>query len=427
MVVKGILVILVFLVFSVLMFRQKISTFLALLGMAILIPAVCLVPLSGGDSSILKVIVSGSTKMASSIIALIFGAWLGQIMNETGITRSMIRTATEFGGDRPFVLTLALSVVVALLFTSLSGLGATIMIGALVLPILTAVGVKPGVAAALYLFARGVGYNFNLYVWNLFTDVTGLSVDFIMHYGLIVTAVSAIVFIVYLVIEFKVKKTSVAWNPPSEPETESVRISDKKVPFIALLTPLIPFPFVIFLKWDIIPSILVGCIFAALVTDPKHCLQIWNKAIHEAIKSAAPAIALMIAIGMVVNAVAVPAVSESILSVINPIIPKSTFMYVLFFIVLAPLALYRGPLNMFGLGSGVIAIFVAAGTLPAAAVMAAFYAAQVIQQAGDPTNSQNVWTADFVDVEVNDITKRLLPYLWGIAAICIIVGAVMYF
>ena len=336
--VKGILVLLVFLFFSVLMFRQKVSTYLALLGMAILIPAICMVPLSG-EESILYVITSGSTKMASSIMALIFGAWLGQIMNETGITRSLIRTATEFGGDRPLVLTLALSAVVALLFTSLSGLGSTIMVGTLVLPILTAVGVKPAVAAAMFLFARAVGYNFNLYIWNLFTDVTDLSLDVIKNFGLIVTGVSALLFIVYLVVEFKVKKLSVAWCPPSD-ESFSVA-NEKKVPLLALITPLIPFPLVIFLKWDIIPAILAGCIFGALVADPRHCLHIWNKSIHEAIKSAAPAIALMIAIGMVVNAVELPAVSESILAVVGPVIPSSALTYVLFFAILAPLALSR--------------------------------------------------------------------------------------
>ena len=424
MIIKGILVMLVFLLFSFLMLRQKISTYLALLAMAILIPAVCLVPLSG-DKSILYVLTSGSTKMASSIMALIFGAWLGQIMNETGITRSLIRTATEFGGDRPMVLTLALSAVVALLFTSLSGLGSTIMVGALVLPILTAVGIKPAVAAAAFLFARAVGYNFNLYVWNLFTDVTGLSVDFIKNFGLIVTGISAVLFIAYLIVELKIKKVSVAWCPPAE--ATPMAASDKKVPLIALLTPLIPFPLVIFLKWDIIPAILAGCIYGALVADPKHCLQVWNKAIHEAIKSAAPAIALMISIGMVVNAVGLPTVSESILAIVGPVIPSSPIMYVLFFVILAPLALYRGPLNMFGLGSGVIAVFVATGSLPAAAIMAAFFATQVIQQAGDPTNSQNVWTADFVGIEVNEITTRLLPYLWIAAALCIAAGAFMYF
>ena len=422
--VKGVLVLLVFIFFSVLMFRQKVSTYLALLGMAILIPALCLVPLNG-EEGILYVITSGSTKMASSIMALIFGAWLGQIMNETGITRSLIRTATEFGGDRPMILTLALSVVVALLFTSLSGLGSTIMVGTLVLPILTAVGVKPGVAASMFLFARAVGYNFNLYIWNLFTDVMDVPLDVIKNFGLIVTGVSALLFLVYLFVEFKVRKVSVAWCPPQEGNFSAA--NERKVPLLALITPLIPFPLVIFLKWDIIPAILVGCIYGALVADPKHCLHIWNKAIHESIKSAAPAIALMIAIGMVVNAVGISTVSESILAVVGPVIPSTAIVYILFFSILAPLALYRGPLNMFGLGSGMIGIFVAVGSLPEAAIMAAFFATQVIQQAGDPTNSQNVWAADFVGVEVNEITKRLLAYLWAAAVLCIVIGAVLYF
>ena len=74
-----------------------------------------------------------------------------------------------------------------------------------------------------------------------------------------------------------------------------------------------------------------------------------------------------------------------------------------------------------------IGIFVAVGTLPEAAIMAAFFATQVIQQAGDPTKSQNVWAADFVGIEVNEITKRLLAYLWAAAILCIVAGAILYF
>ena len=183
--VNGVLVIVIFLLFAILMLLQKISTFKALLFMSILIPLACFVPLTG-DAGILAIVSGGSTRMASSITALVFGAWLGQIMNETGITRDLIRRATELGGDRPFALSIAISVVVALIFTALSGLGSTIMVGTLVLPILTAVGIRPAVAGTMFLFARAVGYSLNLYIWSLFTDVTGMSVAEVKNFGIVV-------------------------------------------------------------------------------------------------------------------------------------------------------------------------------------------------------------------------------------------------
>lgn len=107
--------------------------------------------------------------------------------------------------------------------------------------------------------------------------------------------------------------------------------------------------------------------------------------------------------------------------------PTNTLMYVIFFIVLAPFALYRGPLNMFGLGSGIAALIIGLNVLPVLAVMAAFLSVERMQAVGDPTNTQNVWTANFAGVEVNTITKKLVPYLWVISAAGIIIASVLYF
>ena len=92
--VQGIIIIAVFLFFAVLMYRQKIPSFLALLLMAIIIPLVAGAPLSG-DDSILGIVNTGSYKLASSIPALLFGAWVGEIMNQSGITKDIIRRASE--------------------------------------------------------------------------------------------------------------------------------------------------------------------------------------------------------------------------------------------------------------------------------------------------------------------------------------------
>jgi hypothetical protein len=101
--------------------------------------------------------------------------------------------------------------------------------------------------------------------------------------------------------------------------------------------------------------------------------------------------------------------------------------YIIFFSLLAPLALYRGPMNLFGLGSGIAALIIGLGTMQPQAVMGAFLSAERIQSCGDPTNTQNVWTANFCEVDVNTLTKRLLPYLWVVAILGVIISAVRYF
>ena len=73
------------------------------------------------------------------------------------------------------------------------------------------------------------------------------------------------------------------------------------------------------------------------------------------------------------------------------------------------------------------ALVIGLGTLSPMAVMGAFLAAERIQGCGDPTNTQNVWTANFAEVDVNQITRKLLPYLWALAVVGVAISAFLYF
>lgn len=420
--VVPVLILLVFLVFAYLMYSQKVSTLLALLGMAIVIALIGGIPLNGKTGLLQGVIETGSTGLASAIMALIFGAWLGEVMNETGITQSIIKRAAELGGDRPMVLAFALSAAVVLLFTTLTGLGAVIMVGTIVLPILTAVGVRPLSAGAIYLFARAAGQVMNLSLWSLYINLTKLSVDQIRSFALIVTAVTCVAVAVLIVLDLR--KPRAAWSMPASVISEQ---PVRHVPIIALLTPIVPFLLVMGLKWPIIAALLAGSVFGVLTTSWQKSLNTLTKAAQQAVKSVTPALLLMVAIGIVLKSVQHPAVAKQIGGVISKVIPTSPISYFLFFALLAPLALYRGPLNVYGLGSGIIGILMGAKVIPAGAIAAAFLAANQLQLAGDPTNTHNVWTSDFMGLEVNEITKKLLAYLWIVDAICVAIAAYLYF
>ena len=139
----------------------------------------------------------------------------------------------------------------------------------------------------------------------------------------------------------------------------------------------------------------------------------------------AAAVILMIGIGILYLAVTHSMVKEVLNPFLLAVVPQGRIGYIIFFSLLAPLALYRGPMNLFGLGSGIAALVIGLNTLSPLAVMAAFLAAERIQGCGDPTNTQNVWTANFCEVDVNGITKKLLPYLWIVAVIGVVIGALL--
>ncbi len=420
--VQGIIIIAVFLFFAVLMYRQKIPSFLALLLMAIIIPLVAGAPLSG-DDSILGIVNTGSYKLASSIPALLFGAWVGEIMNQSGITKDIIRRASELAGDKPLVVGIVMYVVVALLFTTLTGLGAHIMVAMLVLPILTAVGIKPIAASCLLIMARATGLVFNMSQWTIYMSATGLEVDPIKNFAIIVCCCGMVVGLLFVVYQLKIKKAT-AWAAP----VKTVGLEEeKKVPLISLLTPLIPFPLVIGLKWAIIPALVVAAFYGAITTSWRNLFPMLSKTIHEAFKVSAPALVLYLMIGMILSAMQNPHVSEKLLAFIGPILPSGRIGFIVFFMLLAPMCLYRGPLNLWGMGAGVLGLLVSAGSMPTMAIVAGFLAVQLIQLSSDPTNTHNVWTADYFGMEVNSLTKVMLPTMWIACAAAVIIGSFIYY
>ncbi len=419
---QGIAVVLIFLFFAYFMFRQKIPSFFALFLMSILIPLVAGAPIAG-ENSILTILNDGSFNLASSMPALLFGAWVGEIMNETGITKDIIRRASELAGDRPFIVAVVMFAVVALLFTTLTGLGAHIMVGMLVLPILGAVGIKPLTASCILIMARTTGIIFNMSQWSLYMSVSGLDVDPIKNFAFIASMCSLVLSLCYIVYHLKIRKAA-AWAMPVK---NTAAETERKVPLVALLTPLVPFPLVIGLGWEIIPALIAGALYGAITTSWRDLFPVLSKTIHEAIKSSAPALVLYMMIGMVLVAMKNPFVSEKLLAFVGPVLPSNGIGFVLFFVLLAPLCLYRGPLNLWGMGAGVIGLLIAAGTMPAMAVCAGFIAVQLIQLSSCPTNTHNVWTADYHNLEVNSLTKSMLPFMWGATAAAAVIASFIYF
>ena len=180
---QGILIIVVFLVIAALMMTKKIPTLLALPLMAVIICIIAGVPAVGTDAEgnaigwLQTVVENGTVRMGSAIMAVIFGAWLGQLMNKTGVTENIIKKSAELGGDRPLVVTLIMVVAVAILFTTLSGLGSIIMVGSIVLPILVSVGVPAISAACIFLMAFTTGLTFNIANWKSFSSIFGLEIE----------------------------------------------------------------------------------------------------------------------------------------------------------------------------------------------------------------------------------------------------------
>ncbi len=431
---QGSLIIVAFVIIAALMMTKKIPTLLALPLMAVVICIIAGVPAVGVDAEgnsigwLQTVVENGTVRMGSAIMAVIFGAWLGQLMNKTGVTENIIKKSAELGGDRPLIVTLIMVVACAVLFTTLSGLGSIIMVGSIVLPILISVGVPAMSAACIFLMAFTCGLTFNIANWKTFSSLFSLDIEQIKGFEIYMLAATAVATLILVFVEFKRNGVKFAFSAPVSEPTPTKQLTGVRGA-LAMVTPLIPIILVAAFKVPVCPAFMAGIIWILVFTSKSFskAMNTLVKTCYDGITDGGPAIILMIGIGILYLAVTHSMVKEVLNPFLLAVVPSSRIGYIIFFSLLAPLSLYRGPMNLFGLGSGIAALVIGLGTLSPLAVMGAFLAAERIQGCGDPTNTQNVWTANFVEVDVNGITKKLLPYLWAVAVIGVVVSAFIYF
>jgi hypothetical protein len=514
----------------------------ALLALPILAIALSSIAGMQWENMFTVVVQQGSTRLATWIIAAILGSVLAQVVEKTGIAQTAIKKTAELGGDRPMILAVLLTIVIALLFTTLGGLGAVIMVATIVIPILLSLGLRPLFVGCLFLLAMSLGGAFNLVNWQAYKDTLGMTNAQIGAFAWPFAILMLLVTAAFMIIEGK-RMGKARYKATIE---ETPDIAHQFVPWYALLTPIIPLiPVLVFVllpkvyqqnpivsitytgekpahvyvdasgsdsfgdgqfeghdpsvlipagktgtvrpgsyrvsvynlfsssgigrasaevdlkywtktdiqvafdangaatitplvtpttyDFPITVALLLGILYGAIATwrRGQSTVQLLTKATFDGIAAVGPALALMVGIGMVLNATMAPEVSGIIAPMLARVVPQAgagvgaMVHYVILFTILAPLALYRGPLNLYGMGAGLIGAL--KPLMPAGAIMGAFLSVGMIQGVSDPTNTHNVWVANYTNTDVQDILKRTLPYMWILAIVGLILSAVLYY
>ncbi|HEY0797545.1 MAG TPA: hypothetical protein VGD50_00270 [Candidatus Baltobacteraceae bacterium] len=396
----------VFALFAGLMYARVLPALLAVPFMAVALALVA----GAGATDLASVLVDGSVKLAAVFAYVIFGALLSRVTMSTGIAETIISYAAEFGGDQPVVLALALAAAVAVLFTSLYGLGAIIMVGSIVLPIMMTIGIPRRTAATLFLLAYALGFIFNISQWGFYTKTFGVSALAMRPYALTLAAIDFVVLVIFVAVRFRSTRGSAAWALPLEEEP-----AKRRVHAIALLTPVLPIIGYFALGMNPIVAFILAALFGVLVTKPRQAIPTLVSSAIRGVEDVAPALLLFVGIGMLLAATGLPEVKLALAPVVAAVAPRNPLSYVILFGLLSPLALYRGPLNPFGVGIGVYTVLAGLGILPPVALVAAVMAVVQVQNVCDPTNTQNVWVANFTGVHVDEITRLTLPYQVAVA------------
>jgi hypothetical protein len=439
---------------------------------------------------ITEVIEGGLTRLTPAILAVLLGAVLAAQLKLSGAAEHVVRYAAEYAGENRFRIGLIILCAGALLFTTLGGLGAVILVASITLPLLLSLGFEGKIAAALMLLALSLGGCLNPVNWALFTGVLTLSTAQIIPFALVLAGIFFAVAVGFLlrhassdepagdwallgvllaivaalavvVLRFPTTwlalKQGLALLFPallaalllllvgrtlvllfSQPAATGLFAPGNFLAAAAVLVPLL------LLLWSsldqnlhgenatvavpINTALLCGIAFAALasLSTSTRGVNSMMRALNDGVIGAAPAVILLLGIGMLLKATALEPVKVAFEPLMHQLPIQTPLPFVATFALLSPLALYRGPLNLFGMGSGVVELLAGAALVSNALLMVAFMSVGMLQGVCDPTNTHNVWIANYCRVPVNELTRLLFPWVLAIVVLGLVAGAAMF-
>ncbi|WP_405962328.1 TRAP transporter large permease subunit [Streptomyces sp. NBC_00723] len=413
----GVVILLVMAAGVGLMLTRRLPTAFALVLLAVVIAFLAGAPLTGKNSVLDTVLQEGAPTLAATMIAIILGSWLGKLLDETGIAGTLVRKIVEFGGDRPTVVALGVLAVSALVGTVTGSAPAAMLAGIIGIPAMIAVGVPKVTAAGTVLMGIAVGIPFELPVWQFFSTALELPIPTVRGFMVKLFPFALAAALAFVLVETRRRGTEHAWSLKSvEAKPRSRRADLGDAPWYALLAPAVPLVLALGFELAIIPSLLAGVLYAlATTTRPGEMNKRLLRTLYGGFEVAAPPIALFIAIGILLAAVKLPGAVDALEPLVKAVSPQNPVLFVLVFTLLVPLCLYRGPLNVFGLGAGIAGVLIATGIYPAAAVLGMATSYNQVFGVADPTSTQTVWSAQYAGVTPQQVMVRTLPYVWAVA------------
>jgi Gnt-I system high-affinity gluconate transporter len=359
-----------------------------------------------------KILQGGGVAYASAVIIIVFGAWFAQVLIQTGIAESVIRSAVELTGDRPIVTAMTINLVTALLFTSMYGVGAAIAIGVIALPIMLSQGIPARVAAPVFTMGVGAGAFVNLVQFGTFEKLfPGIKYEapWLTYW---VIGMAVYILIAWLMIWINLRKLGLRHAASADTAAPAPR---KRTPYYTYLVPVFPVFMIMVFKWQIIPTFLLSIVLALALTSKGRSFQgtlnLFNKTFYDAFPDIATIAALWTICGMIIVAGQMPQIAGALRPIFDPILPHTTLQAAVFFAVLGGIgSIYRGPLVVVGTGAALLAIILSNNEIPVPYLYALWLGPTVMQGSCDPTNSWTLWTIGYTKVPHGQFLKTALPF-----------------
>lgn len=375
----------------------------------------------------------GPTGFGPTAVYIIFGSWFGRILIETGIAGTIIRKAVELGGDKPALTCILLCIVTALIFTTAYGPGAVVAIGVIVFPIMLSLGISKTLSTASFVMSVGCGLYFNQ---SLLTQAAGSMMvgetQFLSTpeewaswypFAAIAFAIHLVLIIVMVVIGCRKSKAH-AWAAVADGMGEN-----KNVNFLACITVIIPVALAVFFGIKQVPAICIAVIWALVFTGNikkwDKLVAIVQKTFHDGVSDVGLVLGFLMFLQMFIKSAG--ACKGLLAPIFAPILPHSPLALFVIFGVFGVLALYRGPLTIWGAGIATFAIVSAATNLPLIVLYPLFYIpCCTVTTNVCPTQSWNLWAIGYTQVSVKDFMKQTLPFALTCNLILELIAYVMF-
>lgn len=357
-----------------------------------------------------------------TIIQIILGAWFGRVLVDTGIASSISYRTAKIGEKSPVLCTIAVALVTCLIFTSAYGVGSAIAIGVILFPILGRIGVPKRVAVPVFTLSIGAAMWINsvLFVqfaafYQSYDSPDGQKVEWGTHYlsfGIPAMIVQMLGVIIFILINSKAIKNGTPYEVGNPEDRKAVEYPD--VPVWTYIMPIVPVALSLILKWNAVPALLLATILTFLFTGHmksfKGFVKILNGTATTAIGDIGPLIIMLLILQFFQHSAVT--VMKVFSGVLTPIIPNNMAVLAIAFCILAPLALFRGPLELYGAGSAVISIFMATGMFNSWFLFALLVVPSMTCISACITQSWNTWATGYMELEPKTFLKMGVPVYW---------------
>jgi len=369
-----------------------------------------------------------------TIAIIVFGAWFGKVIVDTGIAGSIIKKVVELAGDKAFLTTILLVIVSTAIFTSAFGVGSVLAIGMIVLPIMFSMGVKKNIALAAYMFSVAGGMWLNIaYVsqFNVFWKVDGKAQNVYgapgyITFALVATAIHLVMALLFVSFWNLRNRAQIRKAWPATDVLDDIKMA----PWWSFIVPFVPVVLVAVFKWQAVPSFLVGIFLGLLLTGHmsswKKLVDTAQKTLHDGIADVGLLIGMLYGVNMFQAAAA--AAAPVLKSLLGGIIPTNPWVLVIAFAILAPLAIFRGPLMVFGSGGATIAILQTVDPYSSHPwiLLSLFIVFPVAIVANTcPTQSWGMWGLSYAKVEPRTYLMTGIPWAWALALVLVPISYLM--